>query len=51
MEDDTELPALEDIKMEYCTRCKERWFDMRLRGGVRHNCFNRDEKKKGPQRG
>jgi hypothetical protein len=38
--------ALTKIKMEYCTRCKERWFEMRLRGEVCHNCFNRDEKRK-----
>ena len=37
--------ALEDIEMEYCARCKELWFNMRLRG-VCHNCFNRDEKKR-----
>ena len=38
--------ALAKIMMEYCNRCKERWFKMRLRGEVCHNCFNRDEKRK-----
>lgn len=29
---------LESIKMETCLRCNARWFEMRLKDGICHNC-------------
>lgn len=31
------------IKMDTCTRCNARWFDMRLKDGVCHTCFLKDK--------
>ncbi|KAM3502205.1 hypothetical protein MY11210_009143 [Beauveria gryllotalpidicola] len=33
---------MDQVKMETCTRCKERWFAMDLKGDVCHACFLRD---------
>ncbi|KFZ15361.1 hypothetical protein V501_02746 [Pseudogymnoascus sp. VKM F-4519 (FW-2642)] len=35
--------AMGQVKMETCSRCKERWFAMDLKGGVCHACFLRDK--------
>ena len=35
------------IEMETCTRCNARWFDMKLKDGICHNCVLKD---KGGQR-
>ena len=32
--------AMEQVKMESCSRCKERWFNMDLKDDVCHRCFN-----------
>jgi hypothetical protein len=32
--------AMEQVKMESCSRCRERWFDMDLKSDVCHRCFN-----------
>ena len=32
-------------KMEYCERCRERWFEMGLKDGVCNKCFLADKKK------
>ena len=32
--------AMEQVKMESCGRCKERWFCMDLKSDVCHRCFN-----------
>ncbi|KIE03504.1 ATP-dependent DNA helicase PIF1, partial [Metarhizium majus ARSEF 297] len=40
--------AMGQIKMETCTRCKERWFAMDLKDGVCHACFLRDKGNKTP---
>jgi len=39
---------MEQVKMESCSRCKERWFCMDLKNDVCHRCFNRDKGKKTP---
>ena len=31
-----------DVKMETCLRCKERWFDMRLKDDICRRCYLRD---------
>jgi hypothetical protein len=31
------------IEMETCTRCKARWFDMKLKDGICHNCALKDK--------
>ena len=40
--------AMEDMKMEFYSRCKERWFYMDLKSDVYHRCFNRDKGNKTP---
>ncbi|KID81448.1 ATP-dependent DNA helicase PIF1 [Metarhizium guizhouense ARSEF 977] len=40
--------AMDQIKMETCARCKERWFAMDLKDGVCHACFLRDKGNKTP---
>jgi hypothetical protein len=40
--------AMEQVKMESCSRCKERWFCMDLKSDVCHRCFNRDKGNKTP---
>ena len=40
--------AMEQVKMESCGRCKERWFCMDLKSDVCHRCFNRDKGNKTP---
>src|SRR5271156_2831450 len=35
--------ALDGVKMEYCLRCKERWFSMGLRNETCDACFLRDK--------
>lgn len=32
------------MEMEYCTRCKERWFEMQLIDGICSACTSRDKK-------
>jgi hypothetical protein len=39
---------LDNIDMEECSRCRERWFEMRLRDGVCYNCSLRDKMDKTP---
>jgi hypothetical protein len=39
---------LDNIDMEECSRCRERWFEMGLRNGVCHRCSLRDKKDKTP---
>src|SRR5580700_3760539 len=39
---------MEKVKMESCSRCKERWFCMDLKSDVCHRCFNRDKGRKTP---
>ena len=34
---------MEQVKIESCSRCKERWFYMDLKSDVCHRCFNRDK--------
>jgi len=34
---------MSSIKMETCTRCKARWFDMKLKDGICHNCALKDK--------
>jgi hypothetical protein len=36
--------AMNQVKMETCGRCKERWFAMDLKGQVCHACFLRDKR-------
>lgn len=31
--------------MEYCPRCKEKWFSIGMKNGICRRCFNRDRKK------
>jgi hypothetical protein len=38
--------ALDTHKMEVCSRCKERWFEMRLVEGVCYACRGRDSSRK-----
>jgi hypothetical protein len=38
--------ALDTYKMEVCSRCKERWFEMRLVEGVCYACRSRDSSRK-----
>src|SRR5271156_1452116 len=40
--------AMVQVKMESCSRCKERWFCMDLKNDVCHRCFNRDKGNKTP---
>jgi Domain of unknown function (DUF6570) len=39
---------MDQVKMETCGRCKERWFAMDLKGGVCHACFLRDKRNQSP---
>jgi hypothetical protein len=39
---------MERVKMESCSRCNERWFDIDLKSDVCHRCFNRDKGNKTP---
>jgi len=39
---------MEQVKMESCSRCKDRWFYIDLKSDVCHRCFNRDKGKKTP---
>jgi len=39
---------LDNIVMEECSRCRERWFEMGLKDGVCHNCSCRDKQGKTP---
>jgi len=34
---------LDEIRMETCNRCQERWFAMDLKDGICHSCFLRDK--------
>lgn len=36
------------IEMETCTRCKARWFDMKLHDGICHNCELKDKRGQTP---
>jgi len=36
------------VEIETCSRCKERWFTMDLKGEICHRCFNRDKGNKTP---
>jgi len=38
----TFLKALDEVQMTACSRCKERWFDMKLKEGVCHRCERHD---------
>jgi hypothetical protein len=40
--------AMEQVKMESCSHCKERWFSMDLKNEICHRCFNRDKGNKTP---
>jgi hypothetical protein len=40
--------ALDTVKMEYCIRCRERWFSMRLRDVICDACFLRDKGSQSP---
>src|ERR1700712_69790 len=40
--------AMEEVKMETCSRCKESWFAMDLRETVCHRCFLRDNRGQTP---
>jgi hypothetical protein len=40
--------ALDGVKMEFCTRCRERWFSMGLRGEICDACFLRDKGAQSP---
>jgi uncharacterized cysteine cluster protein YcgN (CxxCxxCC family) len=40
--------AMDQVKMETCSRCKERWFAMDLKGDVCDACFLRDKGSKTP---
>jgi hypothetical protein len=35
---------MDGLEMETCSRCSEHWFQMRLKEGFCHQCFNRDKK-------
>ena len=35
---------MDAVKMETCTRCNARWFDMRLKNGVCHGCLLKDKR-------
>ncbi|KAJ6436330.1 ATP-dependent DNA helicase pfh1 [Purpureocillium lavendulum] len=37
---------LENDRMEYCARCQETWFDMRLKDGICKRCIAKDKNKK-----
>jgi hypothetical protein len=39
---------MEEVKMETCLRCKERWFAMDLKDGTCHACFLRDKRNQSP---
>src|SRR6267378_5187068 len=34
---------LDEVRMETCSRCQERWFAMDLKDGICHSCFLRDK--------
>jgi len=34
---------MSSIEMETCTRCKARWFDMKLKAGICHTCAMKDK--------
>src|SRR5579871_744471 len=36
------LKALDEVQMTTCSRCKERWFDMKLKENVCHRCERHD---------
>lgn len=36
------LKALDEVQMTTCSRCKERWFDMKLKESVCHRCERHD---------
>ena len=40
--------ALDGVKMEYCVRCRERWFSMGLRNETCDACFLRDKGSQSP---
>jgi hypothetical protein len=40
--------ALDGVKMEYCARCRERWFSMGLRNKTCDACFLRDKGSQSP---
>jgi hypothetical protein len=40
--------ALDDVKMEYCARCRERWFSMGLRNEICDACYLRDKGSQSP---
>src|SRR5271154_2066401 len=40
--------AMEQVKMESCSRCRERWFSMDLKDEICHACFLRDKGNKTP---
>lgn len=40
--------ALDGVKMEYCLRCRERWFSMGLRNKTCDVCFLRDKGSQSP---
>ena len=33
---------MEDVEMETCLRCKERWFEMQLKDNICRRCYIRD---------
>lgn len=33
---------LSEINLEYCPRCKEKWFHMKMKDGICRTCFRRD---------
>ena len=39
---------LDEVRMETCSRCQERWFAMDLKDGICHSCFLRDKGNKTP---
>ncbi|KAK0710204.1 hypothetical protein B0T26DRAFT_724333 [Lasiosphaeria miniovina] len=42
--------ALAVEKMQYCLRCKRRWFDVELKpDGVCKHCHDKDDKKRGDE--
>jgi hypothetical protein len=34
---------MDKVKMETCIQCKARWFDMKLKDGICHNCVLKDK--------
>src|SRR5467141_671368 len=39
---------LDEVRMETCSLCQERWFAMDLKDGICHSCFLRDKGNKTP---